>query len=286
MKLTEFFAEIENSFSSYFETGDIDRVSIKMWVISCLKQFGKNICEQNEAIIDVKNSQATLPENFKSLILALELASEGYNILGDREKAKDSFIYRERIEQPGYYDWVTREFITSCSGKLITESIVMNEQAAEFYYKPTYLSVVKGFNKESFDVDCLNLHPSIRNSYPNQININKNTLQANFKESKLYIQFNSLPMEDGEISIPEISTGGILRYIECYVKLKIGENLILNNKNPSTITSLMSLWSSQLRELYLEAKSEANWAGLNKNWHKKYKKRLQINMNQYQLPKF
>ena len=287
MTLKEFFAEISTTFASYQETGDIDFVSVKMWVTSCLRQFGKNICEQNEAIIDVKNSQATLPENFKSLILALELASEGYNILGDREKAKDSFIYRERIEQPGYYDWVTRQFIPNCQdGKLITESIVMNEQAAEFYYKPTYLSVVKGFNKESFDVDCLNLHPSIRNAYPNMISINKNTLQTSFKEGKLYIQFNSLPMEDGEISIPEISTGDILLYIENYVKIRIAENLILNAKNPNSgLQSLLQMWLAQNRQLFLAAKSESNWLGLG-NFSKNYNRKLQVDFNKYSLPSF
>ena len=92
-------------------------------------------------------------------------------------------------------------------------------------------------------------------------------------------------MEDGEISIPEISTSSILSYIENYVKIRIAENLILNNKNPTNLQPLLQMWLGQNRQLYLEAKSESNWAGLNKNWHKGYKKRLQIEMSQYSLPK-
>ncbi|HSE99909.1 MAG TPA: hypothetical protein VLA48_03350 [Nitrososphaeraceae archaeon] len=287
MTLENFIAELETTFSIYFETGDIDRVSIKTWVIACLREFGKNICEQREAIVEVKNSQATLPETFKSLILALDLTECGYEIKGDKEKIKDSFIYRERIEQAGYYDWITREFITDKkNGKLITEAIVVNNVPVEFYYSPNYLSVVKGFKKDSFDVDCLNLHPSIRNNYKNQISINKNTLQTNFKSGRIYLQYNSLPVdEDGEIIIPEISTSDIVKYIENYVKIRIGENLILNNKNPTGISQLLSMWISQDRAFRLAAKSEANWHGLGK-FDENYRHKLQVDFNKYNLPRF
>lgn len=289
MTLTNFFAEVETTFSNFAETGDIDRLSIKGWVISCLREFGKNICEKREAIIEVKNSQAKLPETFKSLILALDLTPEGYKIHGDVEKAKDSFIYRERIEQSGYYDWIEKVFVPSCAeAKVITESIVCNHQAVDLYYKPNYLSVVKGFKKDSFDVDCINLHPSIREAYPNQISINKTTLQTNFKEGRLYIQYNSLPTseDDGEVEIPFFTTGDIEKYIENYVKIRIAENLILNSKNPTGVTSLLQMWIQQSISLRNAAKSEANFSGLPKNWYKNYNRKLQIEFDKYNLPRF
>jgi hypothetical protein len=285
--LKAFTAEIENTFANFSETGDIDRVSIKTWVISCLREFGKNICELRETIVKVENSQAILPDSFKSLKLALNLEEKGYSIKGCHEKAKNSTIYRERIENPGYYDWITREFVTNCHGKLITESVIMNTEPAEFYYTPTYLSVVKGFKKESFDTDCLNLHPSIRNSYPHQVNINKRTLQANFKEGRIYVQYYSLPTDDeGEIEIPEITTGEILLYIENYVKIKIAENLILNNKNATGVSSLLPMWLGQNNKLKMGAKSEANYNGLPNDWHKNYNRKLQIEAFKYNLPRF
>ena len=47
MRISEFYAEIETTFQNFAETGDIDRISIKGWVISCLREFGKNICDWN-----------------------------------------------------------------------------------------------------------------------------------------------------------------------------------------------------------------------------------------------
>lgn len=289
MLLKEFFAEIESTFALYQETGDIDRVSIKTWVISCLRQFGKNICEKREAILEVKNSQAKLPETFKSLILALDLTPAGYKIHGDVNKVKDSFIYRERIEQSGFFDWTSQTFYDDCSAKKITETMVIDNDKLDLYYSPNYLSVVKGFKKDSFDVDCINLHPSIREACPNQISINKSTMQTNFKEGRVYIQYWGLPLseEDGEVEIPEITTGDILLFITNHVKIQIAENLILNNKNPNSgLQSLLSLWMQQVIPLRNAAKSEASFNGLPKNWDKIYNLRLQVDTAKYNLPRF
>ena len=284
--LSEFIAEIESTFSIYAESGDIDRILIKTEVISCLNEFGKNICEKREAFVPIKNSQGKLPDTFKSLILALNLEPRGYTIFGDRERAMDSYIYRQRIEQPAYFDWVTNEYVSTCESKIITEKIIMNDQPAELYYSPQFLSVVKGFKKDSFDVDCLNLHPSIRNSYPWNININRRTIQTNIKSGNFYIQYNSLPTDDeGEIIIPEITTGDLLKYVKNHVKLKIVEDLTLKNKNTQGIMQFVPLWKADEVKLRNGAKSEANYNGLSQNWGKGLKKYRELQMSQFDLPK-
>jgi hypothetical protein len=285
--LEEFIVEIENTFKNYSETGDIDRVSIKGWVIDCLREMGKDICEQRETIVLVENSQAKLPETFKSLILALNLNIDGITIRGNRQRAEDSFIYRQTIEQPAYFDFITNEYVSGCDTKIITERIIMNEQPVDFYYKPEFLSVVKGFKKDSFEVNCINLHPSLRDGHYHQINIHGKTMQTNFKSGKIYIQYNSLPTdEDGEVVIPEITTGDLRKYIENYVKIKIAEDLILNNKNPTGIKDLFSLWLQKEREYRNAAKSEVKFGNLDKNWSKRHRKRLQIETDKFNLPRY
>lgn len=284
--LNELIAEIETTFQNLTETGEIDRLSIKNWVIGCLRQLGKNICDQREGFIEIKNSQGNLPETFKSLILALKLEPEGCQILGDRRLAEKSYVYKQRIEQPAYFDWVTNEYVTNCKTKIITEKVIMDTEAAEFYYTPEMLSVVKGFKKDSFDADCININPSLRQAYPNQININGRTVQTNFRENcRLYIQYNSLPIQNGEIAIPSISTEDIYKWITNTIKIRIVENLIINNKNPTPgLQSMLQLWLQQDRQLFLAAKSESNWSGMG-NWQKGYKRKLQIEMDAYNLPR-
>jgi len=284
--LNEFIAELESTFSIYAESGDLDRISIKTWVISCLNEMGKNICEKGEAVIPISNSQGKLPDTFKSLILALNLEPLGYKVFGDREKAEDSFIYRQRILQPAYFDDVTNEYVPNCNTKIITEKIVMNDQPTEIYYKPELLSVVKGFKKESFEVDCLNIHPSLREAHYHQISINKRTIQTNFKNGAIYVQFNSLPTDDeDEIVIPQFTTNSLYLYIENYCKLKIAEDLIIKNKNPQGLMQLIPLWKGDEVKLRNAAKSECNYNGLSKGWHKQFKRKLEIQENQYNLPK-
>lgn len=284
MTLEQFIAEIENSFRNYAETGDIDRISIKGWVIDCLREFGKNICELRETIVEVDNSSADLPDNFKSLKLALKLNAEGYRITPPQEVTP--YIYKRRIENEAYFDEISQTYVTSCDSKVITEAILIDNKHAEVFYQPEWLSVVKGMKKDYFDVDCLNIHPAVRYAYPNQINITKRTLNANFRKGIIYIQYFAMPSdENGEIEIPEITTGDIKKYIENYVKLKIGEDLILNNKNPVAIAQLMGMWKQDERLLRNAAKSEANWHGLPKGWAENLRKSRNIEMSKYNLPR-
>lgn len=282
MTLEEFIAEIENTFKNYTETGDVSRLSIKTWVIECLREFGKNICEKNEDFLEVRNSSAKLPENFKSLILAVRL----HNVDYDQSTQKDSYVYEEIIENPGYYDWTTNQFVTNCDGKLITKKIITPTETVKRYYQPQYLSIVKGFNKRSFDVDCINLNPAIRDAEPYKINITNTTLNTNFKTGEIYIQYNSFPLdEDGEIIIPEYTTGDLVKYVSNFVKIKLAEELILNNKNPTGIQNLIPMWLQKEVPLRNAAMSECTFNSLSSNWTKKYKQRLQAEENKFNLPR-
>lgn len=281
--LTEFTSEILNKFSSFEK--DIDKISIKTDVIDRLRKFGNNITYLNESIEEVVNSQVTLPEDFKSLKLALKINPKGYSIDGDKENITDSYIYKQRIENPAYFDRGTQEYITTCDSKVITEKITINNSNLNFYYTPTWLSVTKGFNKSSFGTDCLNLHPSIRNSYPHEININGGTLNTNFSKGQIYIQYYALPTdENGEIVIPEYSTGDIYNYIENYVKVRIAEDLIANNLNPTGIVQLYPNWKAEQRELKVAALKEAKFHGAGKQWQNKLKKQNRQEIRKFELP--
>ena len=288
MTLEEFIAEVETTFKNYAETGDIDRISIKMWVIHCLRQMGNNICDIREKIVDVRNSQVLMPETFKSVKLALKLKPEGYKILGDMQQAQESYIYKQRIEEPAWFNTVTREYETTCKSKIITEKILLNSQPAEFYYTPQWLSVTKGIKKDSFDVECLNLRPEIRNSYDYMISVNNRTINTNFREGQIYVQYNSLPSEgeNEELVIPELTTLDLVHYIDCYVKVKISESLIAGNLNPQGLTQLYQVWVQSLVGLKRAALTETKFHGLSKNWEKRLKAMNEKQISTFNLPSF
>jgi hypothetical protein len=281
MTLTEFIAELESAFPTYAK--DIDKITVKTDVIGRLKIFGNNIAELRETVLKVENSRAILPEDFKSLRLALKVESKGCN--SKSQNTTESYIYKERIENPAWYDEINQEYVTSCDSKIITEKITIGNENVEFYYDYEWLSLVKGIKKDTISSECLNLHPSIRDAYKNEINITGNTINTNFREGKIYVQYYGLPTEDGEIIIPEITTGDILQYIKQYVKVEIAEKLIANNLNPQGIAQLYPNWKAELPILKAAALREAKFFNF-KNWGKKFKTLNRRDIAVYNLPKF
>lgn len=269
VSLEQFTAEIETSLSNYAETNDIDRLSIKTWVIQALRKFGKNICEKNETVVEVKNSRALLPETFKSLTFAVKVRTKPFT----EEETKQLVSEVRRIENPAIWDSISMDYIVNyCSTKLVTEKTYTNIEPPKFYgYE--LLALAPHINKNTIDVDCFNLHPTIA-SKPNEINIISRTLNANFKEGFIFLRYNSLPStEDGEVAIPIITTGDIYSYIENNCKWRIAESLIANNKNPLGISSLYSTWKQEDRDLYHRAQTESKMFGMGDgSWTRKYYK--------------
>lgn len=277
-----FLAEIETTFQNYADSNDLDRISIKGWVIDRLRSFGKNICDTREAVLGVENSRVLLPENFKSLILALKVEGELYS---DDEKYRE-IPFKRYITNDVTWDDISQSYIkNNCQSQIIIESLIIEKQPIENYLNLVPLSLTKGIQGSSIDANCYNLHPSIRNAYPHQISITNRTLNTNFKKGAIYLQYNSLPEQDGEIAIPLISTGDLKAYIENFVKIRITENLIMNNKNPQGIQSLLSMWMQQDRLLEVKARSEANWSGISKDFAQKMYQKNRENQARFNLPK-
>jgi hypothetical protein len=279
MTLSELMLEIETDLSSFVK--DINRTSVKTNVINQLRIFGVNITELKEKVETVNNSKLYLPDDFKSLRLALKLDGVGYSRQGDHEPTEQ--IIRQRIENGAYFDEVNQEYITTCNPKIVTEKIIIDNSQVNFYYSPKWLSLVKGIKKDGLDSKCLNLHPSIRNTYTDEINITNSILNTNFN-GNIYLQYNALPTsDDGELIIPE-HLGDIREYIMLYCKVKIAEDLIINNKNPQGLGQMYQVWSQQLPLLKKAALTESRFMGLPKNWQRRFKEKNREEISFFNLP--
>ena len=273
ISLEQFTAEIETSLSNFAESNDIDRLSIKTWVIQALRKFGKNICEKNETVVEVKNSRALLPEAFKSLTFAVKVKTKPFT----EEETKQLVLERKYIENEAQFDPLTQEYVINyCSTKIVTEKVYSNIEPTKFYgYE--LLALSPHINKDTVDSKCFNLHPSIA-SKPNEISINARTMSANFKEGYIFLRYNSLPQVDNEIAIPVLTTGDIYNFIFQMVKVNIIESLILNNKNPAGATQLYQVLKAELRDLEHRAQCESKMHGMGDgSWTRKYYKQSVTN---------
>ena len=271
ISLEQFTAEIETSLSNYAESNDIDRQSIKTWVIQALRKFGKNICEKNETVVEVKNSRALLPETFKSLTFAVKVKTKPFT----EEESKQLILERKFIENEAIWDSLTQSYITDyCTTKIVTEKVYSNIEPPKFYgYE--LLALSPHINRDTLDVNCFNLHPYIANNKPNEISIVSRNMTCNFENGFVFLRYNSLPQVENEIAIPIITTGAIHDYIENNITLKIAKNLIFNNKNASGLKELYSSLKADDFTLLHAAQTEAKMGGLSKGWDiKMYKQRL------------
>lgn len=283
----EFVEEISTDFSSFAESGDIDRSTIKRNVILQMKKFGNNIMPICETVLDVKNSQATLPENFRSLKLALKCEPFGMTVTDAKEEDLDkAFFYSRRLENPAYYNEVTHEYVDSCKTKLIEEVVFLNTGKASVYYNPQWLKVTPSIKRSGYAADCLNLSKAIRNTNCHEISINNFTLQANFSEGKIYLQFYGFEVdEDGEIIIPDGWHGNLEQHLEYYCKAIIAENLIANNKNPQALGQLLPYYNQKAKEFFQLAQTEWKFSALGNTWENKMRIQNRRYFTKFNLPR-
>lgn len=281
MLISELMLEIESDLSSFAK--DINRTSVKTNVINQLRIFGTNVTELKEKVEIVKNSKLILPDDFKSLRLALRLHGTGYNTQGAPEPTEQ--IIRQRIENGAWFDEVNQEYVTTCNPKIITEKIVIDNSTVNFFYEPTWLSLVKGIKKDGLDSRCLNLSPAIRNNYPDEINITNGIANFNFSLGQVYLQYNALPTNSyGELIIPEFTTGDLREYIITYCKMKIAEDLIINNKNAQGLGQMYQVWKQELPFLKSAALKECRFANLGKSWQRRFKEKNREQISFFNLP--
>lgn len=235
--------EVRSDLSKYADAGLIDDNKIYRDIVFGLKKFGNDITELTETVVEIKNGTATLPDDFFSLYVAY-LCEPSYYKANDVEyhDLQSSYFFRERTE----YSSKWNECDTCCEQKeekVIRENLYFNRGSVEFYYKrPVLLGLGKTFNRNQCHSQCRNM---VVRDNPNEISINQLTLDANFKEGYIYMQYFGLPKDsDGKIDIPETKNGHLETYLEYYVKRRLAERLMANN-DALGLSNLFSVWKQE-----------------------------------------
>jgi hypothetical protein len=236
-------AEVRSDLSKYSDAGLIDDNSIYRDIVLGLKKFGNDLTELQETVVDVKEGYGSLPESFFSLYAAY-LCEPAYYKCTDIEyhDLQQSYFYRERVESSSKWN--------ECEGccevkeeKVIKENLYFKRGKAEFYYQnPTLLTLGKTFKKSACHSNCRN---KLAKDNPNEIVIYGTTLQTNFPEGSVYMQYYGLPMdENGKIDIPETKNGFLETYLEYHVKRRLAERLLGNN-DATGLSQLYSIYAQQ-----------------------------------------
>ena len=199
--------------------------------------------ELQETVVDVKDGYGQLSENFFSLYAAY-LCKPAYYKTNDIEyhDLQQSYFYRERVETSSKWN----ECESCCEvkeEKIIKENLYFKRGKAEFYYQePELLRLGKTFKKSACHTACRN---KLVKDNPNEIVIFGTTMQTNFKEGSVYMQYYGLPLsEDGRVEIPETKNGFLETYLEYHIKRRLAERLMGNN-DAQSLANLYSVYVQQ-----------------------------------------
>lgn len=235
--------EIKNDFRKYADAGLIDENSLYRDIVLGLKRFGNDLMVLQEKVLEVKGGTAKLPDNFFSLYIAALCEPLGYKVNNAQaDNLQASYYYVEKVVKSNRWS----ECDPCCDTtdeNVIRENLYFKDNSVEFYYKnPTLLRLGKSFIKDGIHNSCRN--KLVRESL-NEITINNFTLNANFSEGDIYIQYYGIPYdEDGFMEIPDTPNGHLESYLEYYLKRRLAERLMANN-DAQGLSNLYSVFKQE-----------------------------------------
>ena len=260
MRFEEFLAEFKSEKESYLSAGLIDDLSVYKWVTQALKPLGANIMVLQDVVIDIKNSEGSLPSNFFSLEAAYLCEPKGFYYKKESEPVlQRSWQWKERIEQSAKWNSCDLCCVED-EEKIITERVYFDDVEVSLYYKnPILLKLGRGFKRSACTEQCRNL--LVKNS-PNEIVINGNTLYTNFKEGTVYMQYYGIETdEQGFVIIPELGLGNVEQYVTTYVNWKFYEKILTNQDDPNVVT-LFQYYSQMVDRHKMLALTESKFSKL------------------------
>lgn len=244
--------EVRGRLSKLSDASLIDDNSLYREIVLGLKAFGNDVMEESEAVVEVKDGKAELPQGFHQLKLAYLCEPLGYQKSSNIEfhDLQSSYFYRERVINTDKWN----ECDPCCKEKeenIIKENLYFNDSSVSFYYhRPRLLRLGKTFNRGKCTSDCRNR--GVRDNF-GTIDISGRTLHTNFKEGYIYIRYFGLAEEEGMVQIPETPNGFLEKYLENRLLVDVAITAIANNEAPQ-LANLLPYWTQE-RELYYKKAS-------------------------------
>lgn len=231
--INSIIADIKSDLRSYDESGLIDDITLTLHLINELKRFGGNVMDIYPKVLEIRNSQAELPQNFFSLYKAVKTEPVGCNVEDDtlEEVIGGSTFYRIRKEASRTWDNLSHEFQDGEYTEVV-EKVFIGTRKVDFYYKGnTLLKLVPGYDKSKINEKCENIKV-VKCSHA--ISIIGNNIQTNFNKGFICIWFQGLRLnENDEIVLPEDPNARLYEFLMYSGKAKVFEGLWANNDDPN-----------------------------------------------------
>ncbi len=278
MKKSEIIAEVLTRIKKYDDLGLVDETTLELELANKLKKFGGNTMELGATVLEIKGGKVNLPPTFFKLKKAIKV--DPYKVECENQ-VDDLWLTDYSVKRVLETDWEWDNGSNSHYKKAYKDIVHLRRikgNDVNFHYVPMeVVALTKGLSKDFISHDCLNKQVSVCKGFP-EINIVGKTLYSNFKEGELYIEYERLPEEDGELVVPDITN--LIDYLInhlCYIAL----SGVWVNSDVDAVQQKMMFFKNEANLLWNSAMTAVKFERLPSNWNIKFQQRQRKNINKY-----
>lgn len=254
----------------------IDEDNLYREVILAVRQFGGNIIERFETVLDVEFGKAVLPDNFYSLDLALICEEEKSD--SQKEVIVKTLLGTSYSIEDTRQISLWNECVDCCKEQrqsLNSRSIFLtNAHGGKARCMQNFRPLkLKGHTSKA---GCVN--DSCKNKYfdncKEEITIHNNIAYFNFNNGNVYLRYEGMPMDEtGNLTLPETPNGHLEKYIEFVLKSYIVEFLLITEDGVGGLANMYQVYEQKKRYYHEKTKQELLFINLDmKNFAKKVKR--------------
>lgn len=278
MTRKELKAEILTLIRKYDDLGLVDHITADNLIKAELKKFGSNVMETSSKVIEIIGGQADLPFDFFRLNIALKCQPYTVEPIEEVDTTwrKDHSVSKRVVEN---YEWDNgSNSHYKKSYKEIIEYKEIRGSRIQFKHSPIeVLALVKNIPKDFISNSCVNRAVS-NISGSAEINIKPTKIQTNFKEGYVYIEYESLPSENGDLIIPDIPY--LDEYLKYFCAYRVLEGIWTNGEMTDVADKIM-YFKNEANTLKANALTFTKFDKLSPDWSKKVKKNNRNNLRKF-----
>ncbi len=253
----------------------IDEVSIYRWIHLSLRKFGTSVMSKKEQVIKVENYKACLPKDFGKLNLAIWCQASSVEYSGSKDKLIDSYYYTDLIKTNPQIG-APIECSTECEreNRIIEKLYVHKGTEMHVHYSNLrYVKIGRKTERSMCTDKCLNR--GLKDS-EHSINIEGQTLYANFEKGHLYLEYFALPSdEDGIPIIPYTQNGYLEEFIEYAVKTRLLEDAMMS-KDATNLQGMFQYVIGKEQVLWNRARMDTSPITMKSFWDYISKRRMDL----------
>lgn len=278
MTRKEIRAEILTMVRKYDDLGIVDYVTIDNLLKTELRKFGSNVMERKYKVLEIVGGEAELPFNFFRMVLAIKCQPYKVDPVYEVDtKWRTDYGMTKRIVENYEWDNMSNSHYKKSYKEIIEKKEVRGSIIHITHNPIEVLTLTRGIPNEFIENSSINKLVS-KTSGASEINIKQTKVQTNFKEGFVYLEYDALPEEDGDLLIPDIPY--LDEYLKYFCVYRVLESIWTNGESTDVVDKI-KYYKNEANLLKASALTASKFEGLSPDWSKKVAIKNRNNIRKY-----